>query len=262
MGPRFGLAAPGSLTLGRSSPELVLALETACGRPSVALCRGGEVLAEVDAPEGQTGAESLLPGVDAALAQASVTLREIEAFAVSIGPGSFTGLRVGVATAKGLCFGSGRPVAPVPTLAVVAAGASVRDEPVVALLDAQRGEVYAALYRFPGPGAPFQEGDPTVGVYTPEDLAARIPERCRIVGEGLLVCGDRLRGLVGPQVELGAPVPARAADVARLGRLMLAQGQGVSVDALVPCYVRRAQAEVDRTGERFDRQSTPPGNSS
>jgi len=262
VGPRFGLAAPGSLTLERVAPELILALETACRRPSVALLRGREVLAEVDAPEGRTGAESLLPGVDAALRHASVTLREVEGFAVSIGPGSFTGLRVGVATAKGLCFGSGRPVAPVPTLAAVAAGASVYDKPVVALLDAQRGEVYAALYRAPGPDALLEEGDPALGVYTPEDLAARLPERCRIVGEGLLVSGERLRGLVGPQVEWGEPLPARAADVGRLGRLMLEQGEAVSAAALVPGYVRRAQAEVDRTGERFDRQSAPPGNSS
>ena len=84
------------------------------------------MLAEVEAREGRTGAESLLPGVDAVLRRAAATLQDVEAFAVSIGPGSFTGLRVGVATAKGLCFGSGRPVAPVSTLAAVCAGAPAR----------------------------------------------------------------------------------------------------------------------------------------
>jgi len=206
----------------------------------------------VDAPEGRTGAESLLPGVDAVLRRASVTLRDVEGFAVSIGPGSFTGLRVGVATAKGLCFGSGRPVAAVPTLAAVCAGVSATDEPIVALLDAQRGEVYAALFRVTGPDALPEEGDPALGVYTPEDLAMRLPERCRIVGEGLAVCGERLRELGGPQVELGEPRAARAADVGRLGRLLLARGKGVSAATLAPRYVRRAQAEVERTGARFE----------
>lgn len=210
------------------------------------------MLAEVEAPDGRTGAESLLPGVDAVLQRASVTLRDVEAFAVSIGPGSFTGLRVGVATAKGLCFGSGRPVAPVSTLAAVCAGAPATDEPVVALLDAQRGEVYAALFRIPGGDVLPEEGDPALGVYTPEALASRLPERCRLVGAGLGVCGVRLRELCGPQVVLGEPRAARAADVGRLGRLLLARGEGVSAAALSPRYVRRAQAEVERTGEAFE----------
>jgi tRNA threonylcarbamoyladenosine biosynthesis protein TsaB len=240
------------LTLEHGAPELILALETACRRPSVALLRGREVLAEVDAPEGRTGAESLLPGVDSVLRRASATLRDIEGFAVSIGPGSFTGLRVGVATVKGLCFGSGRPVAEVPTLAAVCAGAATTDEPMVAMLDAQRGEVYAALYRAAGPDTLPEAGDPVMGVYTPEELAPRLPERCRLVGEGLAVCGERLRELGGPQIVLGEPRAARAVDVGRLGQLLLARGEAVSAAALAPRYLRRAQAEVDRTGERFE----------
>lgn len=214
--------------------------------------RADAVLAEVEAAAGRSGAESLLPGVDAVLREASVSLDDVEAFAVSIGPGSFTGLRVGVATVKGLCFGTGRLVAAVPTLAALSAGVEADDVPVVALLDAQRGEVYAALFRAGGPDGLPQEGEPDLGVYTPDDLAVRLPERCHLVGEGLGVCGERLRALGGAGVVVGEPRAARAADVGRLGRRMLAGGAGMAAADLVPRYVRRAQAEVDRTGARFE----------
>ena len=95
---------------------LILAVESSCRVPSVALLRGDEVLAEVEGVPGRSGAESLLPGIDTVLRRSGTSLDAVEAFAVSIGPGSFTGLRVGVATLKGLAFDGERPVAPVPTL--------------------------------------------------------------------------------------------------------------------------------------------------
>ena len=91
-------------------------LETATSTVSVALSRGGELLCEVVAPPERPSAEVLLPTVDAVLAEAGVSLGAVGAFAVSIGPGSFTGLRIGVATLKGLAFGAGRPAVAVPTL--------------------------------------------------------------------------------------------------------------------------------------------------
>ena len=104
-------------------PPLLLALETSGRVLSVALLRGEEVLAERQGARERPGAESLLPAVDEVLVRAGVRVADVEAFAVSIGPGSFTGLRVGIATVKGLAFGSGRPVAAVSSLAVLARGA-------------------------------------------------------------------------------------------------------------------------------------------
>ena len=109
--------------VGGSARPLLLAVETSCGTPSVALLRGEELLAEEQAAAGRSGAESLLPCVDAVLRRAGVALEAVEAFAISIGPGSFTGLRIGVATLKGLAFGTELPIAPVPTLAVLARAA-------------------------------------------------------------------------------------------------------------------------------------------
>ena len=93
------------------APGLLLAIETATRHTSVALLRGGALLAEEAPPPEVPTAECLLPAIDALLAGAGVPLSRVGACAVSVGPGSFTGLRIGVATAKGLFFGSGLPVA-------------------------------------------------------------------------------------------------------------------------------------------------------
>jgi tRNA threonylcarbamoyladenosine biosynthesis protein TsaB len=156
-----------------------------------------------------------------------------------------------VATVKGLAFGTERPVAPVPTLAALALRAPVGQGPVVALLDARRGEYYAAVFELEGSDAP-RALTPAEGVYTPEALAPELPERCTLVGEAVPLCGEALRELVGPGVVLGPADDAGAAAVGVLGQRLLASGQGVSADSLVPRYVRRAEAEVQRLGQRFE----------
>lgn len=232
--------------------RVLLAVESSGRTPSAALLRGEEVVAEEQGTPGRTGAESLLPCVDAVLRRAGVSVDGIEAFAVSIGPGSFTGLRVGVSTVKGLAFGGRTPVAPVPTLAALARGAGVQDDVVVALLDARRDEFYAAAFRLEGDGRQPLALEPREGVYTLDELAARLPAECRLAGDGVPLCGDRLRGLAGAGVHLGPADDPHARDVGALGQRVLAARGGVGADELVPRYLRRAQAEAKRTGERFE----------
>jgi tRNA threonylcarbamoyladenosine biosynthesis protein TsaB len=239
------------------SPPLLLAFETATRAASVALLRGAELLAERMAPRDRTTAEALLPALDALLTEAGVPLATIDAFAVSIGPGSFTGLRVGIATVKGLAFGTGRPVAPVPTLAALAGTAGAPREAVIALLDARRGEVYAAGYA-PTSAGPWGREILPEGVYTAEALAARLPPACLLVGDGVAVCGERLRERRGAGVEVQPPSERepRARHVGALGAAILAAGGGIDAAAVAPRYLRRAEAEVKRTGVRFE--SGPP----
>jgi tRNA threonylcarbamoyladenosine biosynthesis protein TsaB len=238
--------------VGGSGCQLLLAVETSCGTPSVALLRGEELLAEEQAAAGRSGAESLLPCVDAVLRRAGVALEAVESFAISIGPGSFTGLRIGVATLKGLAFGTGLPIAPVPTLAVLARAAPGARDPVVALVDARRGELYAAAYRLEGEGREPVPCEPAEGVYTPEQLAPRLPPACLLVGEGVALCGERIRALARSDVRLGPAAEPHARDVGILGARRIARGEAVDAAALVPRYVRRAEAEVRRTGRRFE----------
>jgi tRNA threonylcarbamoyladenosine biosynthesis protein TsaB len=244
-----------------SDSPLLLALETATSALSVALLRGGDLLDEESAAPGPA-AETLLPAIDSLLSRAGVTVTDLEAFAVSIGPGSFTSLRVGIATAKGLAFGRDCRVAPVSTLAALARAADPGGAMVVPMLDARRGEVYAAAY-----SGDLSAGDPSpqlileAGVYLPEELCPRLKSPCVLVGEGAALVGEAIRAQLGEGARLLLPpagVP-QARWVGALGAAQLARGDSVSAAALTPHYLRRAEAEVKRTGERFEPASGPGG---
>jgi tRNA threonylcarbamoyladenosine biosynthesis protein TsaB len=236
---------------------LLLAIETATLAASVAVLRGDAVLAARALPGDRPASETLLPSLIAALDDAKISLATLDGFAVSVGPGSFTGLRVGVATAKGLAFGSAQWIVPVPTLAALALHADAGDAPVAALLDARRGEVYAAIYA----------GDPTAQpllgpcVADPESLASRLAEiaggrACIAIGDGVAPTAEALRVRLGDRVEL-RPVAPDVAAVGRLGQRLRRASGGIAPEQLVPLYVRRAEAEVRRTGERFEPFDTP-----
>jgi tRNA threonylcarbamoyladenosine biosynthesis protein TsaB len=218
---------------------------------SVALLEGDRLVAEITSEDARLHSERLLPAVDRLLALADTTLDAVGAFAVSIGPGSFTGLRIGLATVKALALDERRPVAGVPTLAALAAAAVGAPGPVAALLDARRGEVYAAACAFAGEPSPSLLAD---SVFTPEALAEALPRFATlVVGEDAAPAAARLVALrpdLRPLPEtLGA---ARASRVGRLGRALFAAGLAVPAAELVPRYVRRAEAEARRTGEALE----------
>ena len=228
-----------------NSAALLLAVETATAAPSVALWCGDALLGERAADPGRATAEALLPAIDALLAEARLALAAVEGFAVSIGPGSFTGLRIGVATVKGLAFGTARRAVPVSTLAALAVHAR-GPHPVASVLDARRGEVYAAGFA----GGVAADWLPE-GVIEIDALAKRLPAGCRVVGEGVPLCADALRGA---DVDLlPPPYPdTTARHVAALAARAWLRGDTVPAADLVPRYLRRAEAEVKRTGQRFE----------
>lgn len=251
--------ARGAAVMGEG--KLCLALCSATRVASVALLAGGELVVEHAAATDRHQAESLLPLIDRVLRDAELRIEDLDAIAVSIGPGSFTSLRIGVATVKGLAFGTrldqDRNIIPVSTLqALVCVGAS-DGEPatlLVGTLDAQRGEVYAA--GFAGSDSDFApRGDvlPEL-VYSADELAARLPSGCRVVGSGASIVEERLRELRGDEVRctLDEGLEPTAASIGRLAQAQIAAGKGVSAAALAPRYVRRAEAEVTRTAERFE----------
>jgi tRNA threonylcarbamoyladenosine biosynthesis protein TsaB len=228
-----------------SPAPLLLAVECATRTASVALARGEEIFAVRSAHSDRHHAESLLAEIDALLSEAGSELPDVEAFAVTIGPGAFTSLRIGLATVKGLAFASDRRVAPVSTLAAVACGAPPGTERVAAVLDARRGEVYAGAFDVSG-RLPRAVGAEVVA--TAELLAAQLAPGTRLIGEIPPALVERLRaagrGDLEPLETAGA-VP-RAVAVARLGAAVLAAGRGLTAAALVPRYLRRAEAEEKR----------------
>ena len=233
--------------------SLLLSIESATRVMSVAVLDGESLLAEITTFDERVHSERLLPAVDQLLRVADLSLDEIEAFAVSIGPGSFTGLRIGLATVKGLALGSDRLVAAVPTLAALTVAAAGAVGPVAALLDARRDEVYAACLEGPGDLRTPRIAD---AVFTAEELAAALPCPCAVVvgeGAGEVAAAAAERAGDG-MVLLPAPLGrARAFHTGLLGARLLARGEGQRSEDLVPLYVRRAEAEVRRTGERFEK---------
>ena len=143
----LALAADGSQRVA----SRLLAIECATRSASVALLLDGALAGERICHDRGNHAETLLGLLDDLLGDTRVSLEEIDGFAVSIGPGSFTSLRVGLATVKGLAFGSDAPVAPISTLAALAwqAGGAAKSD-VAAALDARRGELYGAVFRCGG----------------------------------------------------------------------------------------------------------------
>jgi tRNA threonylcarbamoyladenosine biosynthesis protein TsaB len=242
------LASHGTRALTIRKPEpLLLALETATAVTSVALFRGDALLGEVSKSDG-SAAETLMPAIDELLGDSGIGAKDLDAIALSIGPGSFTGLRVGLATAKGLAFGAATELVPVSTLAALALTVPSGKRAVLALLDARRGEMYAALFDC---SAELPREIVAEGVYTPAELIPRLPPALVVVGEGTDLFGPEIRCALGAGVQL-APGAAAARSVGSLGIRLLARGESVPAAAAVPRYLRRAEAEVMRTGERFE----------
>jgi len=208
--------------------------------------RDGVVLADVAEPESRSHARSLPALVARTLAAARVEMADLDAVAVSIGPGSFTGLRIGLSWAKGVAFAARIPVVAVPTLEALAwAADAAPGERICAALDARKGEVYAALFQATPEGPRRLSDDLAI---RPGDLAARLEAPCVLVGDAGSVYADVLsaRAAIRPF----ATHHPHGAIVARLGWQRFVHGEAVNPGDLEPVYVRPPEAEIARSGSR------------
>lgn len=222
---------------------MLVAFETATEFGSLALLDAGELLAQHELVRGQRQAGSLLPALDALLSDRGLCLEDISEIALSIGPGSFTGLRIGLSTALGLCFGTARKIIPVPTLAALSLHAPA-GERIVPLLDARRGQVYTGLYAAggtcllrdrvcePGPWLESLAGDGPV----------------HLLGAGVQLHEAAIRKALGAEARLLEPDAGRpqAASVGRLGARLLREGGALPPREIELRYLRRAEAEEKR----------------
>lgn len=230
---------------------IIVAGDTATRTNTVAVCNDDQILAETVVDCGRTHAERLLDTISWVLDEAGVLLADLNALAISVGPGSFTGLRVGLATWKGLAFGLGIPLVGVPTLAAMSRLPGMDSGVCCPMLDARMGEVFAAAYRFES------------GVRTPvlEDCVAsveKVAEALRahgsvtIFGDGVSVYDARIRAsLPGCRLLPRMFWAPRASAVAAEARDLLLAGWNTEAEAVRPVYLRKSQAEQNQ--ERMGR---------
>jgi len=216
----------------------VLGIETSTDTGGVAIVEDGTLRAEWSLNLPRSHSLRLLPALKALLEALGLEPQALDGIAVGIGPGSFTGLRIGLSVAKGLAMALERPLAGVPSLDALALGIPSRGLPVYALIDAKRGELFGALYRGGRREGPFE-------VLSPASVIERIRGgEFLLVGEGALLYREEFEGIEGVEI---APPPChhpRASAVAFLGWKRLREGKGDDLNSLVPLYIRPSDAEL------------------
>jgi tRNA threonylcarbamoyladenosine biosynthesis protein TsaB len=214
----------------------LLALETSTEACSVAVLVDAEVIERFEiAP--QRHAMLILPMLDAVLAEAGLTVRQLDALAFGRGPGAFTGVRIATSLVQGIAFAADLPVAPVSTLAALAKDVHDRCQcgQVAAALDARLGEVYWGAYRAVGDGDMVLVGVERVCA----PAVATLPEAGDWygAGSGWALYGESLRARLGVAEWVGDCYP-RAAAVARLGAFVYRRGECVDAERALPVYLR------------------------
>jgi tRNA threonylcarbamoyladenosine biosynthesis protein TsaB len=220
---------------------LILALDSTTRAGSSALARDGRVL-RMAASDASRPPASRLPGeLVALLERESVALQDVDVFAVATGPGSFTGLRIGIATMQGLAMATGKPLIGVSALDALYACSATGIGPVATWIDAWRGEVYAALYD------DGREIEPPC-VARPEDLLRqRAGKPTSFIGDGAAAYQDLIRSTLGTDARLAEPIaPLIAGAIASLAGDAARAGQRPAPHAIRPLYVRRPDAELSK----------------
>ena len=232
---------------------LILGIDTAT--PAVGCAIGGHegVLASFSAARGRRHAETLVPAIDFLRRSVGIELDELGAIAVDVGPGLFTGLRVGVATAKAMASALRVPVVGVPSLDLVAFPVRFTPRLIASVVDARRGEVFFAFYR-QVPGGLQRVSEPRVG--STDELTAELlasGEECLAVGDGACRYADELRELTTVEVADAGLAHPSAASLVQLAHARALREEFVNPWDVEPVYLRKADAEINwsvRTGAR------------
>ena len=252
----------------------IIALDSSGMVASVAYQADGVLIAEYTMNHKRTHSETLLPMLDRIVQDAEINLAAIDAIAVAAGPGSFTGLRIGAATVKGLGLALEKPVVPVPTCEGLAWNLKGTGGLVVPIMDARRGQVYTGIYRVSACHSEERSDEesphPSASRQTPEtlldqtacaieellDILAGYGEPVTFLGDGVPVFRKIIEEKCTVPFAFAPPANAlqRAASVADLGEQKALQGETVSADAFAPIYLRKSQAEREHEAAGKKRQ--------
>ena len=226
----------------------ILALETATLAGSIAIVDDAEgLIGEVRVNVRIAHAERLMPSIEWLLNASNTPVKEIDAFAVSIGPGSFTGLRIGLSTAKGLAFAANKPIVPVPTLDAFAGTMPFCLHMICPMLDARKSEVYAGLYRWEDNYCKKILSETAI---RPEDLLKTINEPVVFMGEGSRIYKSLISEVLKSNAIFAPPsrMSPSAATVAAIAIEKINQGITTDPLSLTPFYIRKSEAEIHWKG--------------
>jgi len=225
----------------------ILVIETTGGVASVALVCPEKIIAEFSVNNSLTHSQTLMPMINQMLTSAAFDKADIALIAASEGPGSFTGLRIGAAAAKGLAFGLGLKIVPVSTLDALAYNAFTWEGAVVPIMDARRDQVYTALYNCTR-GKIARESEYLVcGADEIIDAAHKTGKKAMFLGDGAIVHREKIIAR-GFSVAPNALLLQRAASVGAIA-LEIAHKAAVDANKFEPFYIRPSQAERLASGE-------------
>jgi tRNA threonylcarbamoyladenosine biosynthesis protein TsaB len=220
----------------------LLAVDTSTTSCSVALFNDGRLLAEAIYTAGKTHSRHLMSIIDRLLDRCRCRPGDVDGVAVTRGPGTFTGLRIGISTVKGLAAATGAKVVGVDSLAALAWPLTVVDGPVVAMIDARRGEIYHASFN--GRNGTLLPTSPTA-VSSPDAAARKLPAGALLIGSGAVLYHDIFKQRC-PSARI-ADASAHVIRAASVGMLAMERFDAQEVDdldTLVPDYIRQSDAQI------------------
>ncbi len=218
----------------------LLALDTSTDYLTLAVIDGAKVLGRMHRKAPRSHSSLLMPMIEKLLKKARLKLKGLDGFCIGVGPGSFTGLRIGVATVKGLAFVTGKPVAAVPTFDAIAGNAGRMRGVICVVLDARKSKVYGCFYRSDGKGA-IRRISPYLLVPADELL-----KKCEKY-DTLYFMGDyadRIAPLCGRAKIPGVKWQPRAESVAALGLELFRKKKFVSAEKLEPMYIYSHECDI------------------
>ncbi|MBM4346955.1 MAG: tRNA (adenosine(37)-N6)-threonylcarbamoyltransferase complex dimerization subunit type 1 TsaB [Deltaproteobacteria bacterium] len=222
----------------------VLGIDTSTRCGSVGLIDQRGIISEYLLNIPITHSERLLEIINDLLRESRCPMQDLNGWAISLGPGSFTGLRIGISTIKGLAYATQKPVAGVSSIDVLASQISPTPFLICPILDARKGEVYTAFYRYDEANLLQRRSDYLA--MKPEDLVKNIKEKTIFVGDGTKTYEDYLRESLSslalfPNPSLHLP---HGSTVAGLGSELLRKGEVLELKTFTPIYVRPSEAEI------------------
>lgn len=226
----------------------ILGIESSGLVASAAVVVEDSLVAEFTVNNKQTHSQTLLPMIDQVVQMSGVELKELDAIAVAAGPGSFTGLRIGAATAKGLGLALDKPLVPVPTLEGLAYRMAGADGLICPLMDARRNQVYTGIYRIKNNQLKIVSSQKAVDILEILKELEQYQEKTVFLGDGVPVHRETIEKEYSGEYQFAPLHLSRqnASSVAALGELYFQQGKYETAAEHKPFYLRQSQAERER----------------